>query len=121
MPLLILLALGVVVVVFVLRVVIGLFTRPVDTVQMLGTWACNAIGLLALFCFAVLLGTVVFAGDEADAERVTLIVVAGAVMIVAFSLSSWLRKRRLRNMYKQHIEAERAAQEAVQRQWQRGQ
>ena len=112
-----LIALGIVLVVFVLRVVIGLFTRPIDTIQMLGTWACNLVGLLALLSFAVLLGTVVFGDDEADTERVALIVICGVVMIGAFAISSWLKKRRLRNAYKQHIQAERAAYDTVQRRY----
>lgn len=114
MPLL-LIGLAIILVVFVLRVVIGLFTRPIDTVQMLGGWVCNFVGLVAAFCFAVLLGTVVFGDDEADTERVALIVASGVVMVGAFALSSWLKRRRLRNAYKTHIEAEYAARAAVER------
>ncbi|MGI6877337.1 hypothetical protein [Microbacterium sp. gxy059] len=113
MPVL-LIGLAIIIVVFVLRLVVGLFTRPVETIQMLGTWVCNLVGIVSAAVFVFLLVSV-FVDGEADLEMISLLAATGVVAVVAFALSAWLRRRRLQGAYRKHIEAEYAARAAVER------
>ncbi|MFT4233421.1 MAG: hypothetical protein QM607_00200 [Microbacterium sp.] len=109
------LVLAVIAAVFAVRIVIGLLTRPVDTVQMLGIWICNFVAVIALVIFLGLLGMLLFGGSEPDSEGILVMVVSGVVLVVASVLSAWLRRRRLRRTYKEHFAAQRAAYDAVMR------
>ncbi|WP_029068589.1 hypothetical protein [Jonesia quinghaiensis] len=80
---------------FVVGLVIALITNPIDTMQRVGSWACNFIGIMALVFFLLY----IFYADDTEPMRVGKIVMCGAVMVVAAGVGGWLRDRRLRNHY----------------------
>lgn len=108
MPLLIIVV-AIIIVVFVVRLVVGLFTKPLQTLARLGSWACNLIGLLslvvAILAFSLQVGWI-------EGEPHPLVTIgASTATIIAFAASAWLtrarRRSELRREYAAHYAAER--------------
>lgn len=105
MPIL-LVVLGIVIVVFLIRVIVGFISAPIATLARLLGWSLNLIGLLA----AVFTVVGILDGLGGDPEILT-IVVAGLISVAAFTASAFLararRRAEIRRVYADQLAVER--------------
>lgn len=108
MPVLLIVFAVIAVVVFVIRLIIGLFTSPVATLAKLGSWVCNLVGLLALLFVGMGITILVSASNSGSdrSEGILVTSVAAVAAILAFGLSGVLsrarRRSELRRAYRDH-------------------
>ncbi|KUF07679.1 hypothetical protein [Leucobacter sp. G161] len=87
--------LAVLLVVYVLRIVIGLFTKPLATLARIGSLLCNLLGLIALTLFGF---GVAYQLEWSEVPiELGITVSAGAGVLLFFALSAWFTRSRRRS------------------------
>lgn len=81
--------------IYVLKIIVGLFTRPVATLARLATLVCNFLGLIALTLFGF--GLAYRLGWSEIEFELGVTVVAGLAVVVLFALSAWFSRSRRRS------------------------